>query len=79
MAVGFWFVGDRVARKAAREPNPPNKETIDNVTTDYLDPDIELRRIHAVRLEREPDERGQLMAAAFTENGRPVVLVLNTN
>jgi hypothetical protein len=59
--------------------NPPNKETIDNVTTDYLDPDIELRRIHAVRLEREADERGQLMAAAFTENGRPVVLVLNTN
>ena len=49
------------------------------VTTEYLDPDIDLRRIHAVRLEREPDERGQLMAAAFTENGRPVVLVLNTN
>ena len=49
------------------------------MTTEYLDPDIELRRIHAVRLEREPDERGRLMAAAFTENGRPVVLVLNTN
>jgi hypothetical protein len=49
------------------------------VTTDYLDPHIELRRIHAVRLEREPDERGRLMAAAFTENGFPVVLVLNAN
>ena len=49
------------------------------MTTDYVDPDIELRRIHALRLEREPDERGQLMAAAFTENGRPVMLVLNTN
>jgi len=49
------------------------------VTTEYVDPDIELRRIHAVRLESEPDERGQLMAAAFTESGRPVVLVLNTN
>jgi hypothetical protein len=49
------------------------------VTTDYVDPDIELRRIHAVKLESEPDERGRLMAAAFTENGRPVVLVLNTN
>jgi hypothetical protein len=49
------------------------------VTTEYVDPDIELRRIHAVRLEREPDDRGQLMAAAFTENGRPVLLVLNIN
>jgi hypothetical protein len=51
----------------------------DTVTTDYADPHIELRRIHAVRLEREPDERGQLMAAAFTEHGLPVVLVLNAN
>jgi hypothetical protein len=49
------------------------------VTTDHLDPHIELRRIHAVRLEREPDERGQLMGVAFTENGRPMMLVLNTN
>jgi len=49
------------------------------VTTEYVDPDIELRRIHAVRVEREPDERGRLMAAAFTENGLPVVLVLSTN
>jgi len=49
------------------------------VTTEHLDPDIELRRIHAIRLERDPDERGRLMAAAFTENGLPVVLVLNTN
>jgi hypothetical protein len=49
------------------------------VTTDYVDPNIELRRIHAVRLEREPDERGRLMAAAFTENGLPVLLVLNSN
>ena len=65
----------------ARRPsaNPIEQEKTDTVTTDYLDPNIELRRIHAVKLEREPDERGQLMAAAFTENGRPVVLVLNTN
>ena len=49
------------------------------MTIENLDPDIELRRIHAVKLESEPDERGQLMAAAFTENGRPVLLVLNTN
>ena len=49
------------------------------MTTEHLDPDIELRRIHAIRLERDPDERGRLMAAAFTENGLPVVLVLNTN
>jgi hypothetical protein len=49
------------------------------VTTEYVDPDIELRCIHAVRLEREPDERGRLMAAAFTEHGLPVLLVLNTN
>ena len=49
------------------------------MTTEYLDPDIELRRIPAGSLEREPDERGRLMAAAFTEHGRPVVLVLNTN
>ena len=47
--------------------------------TEYVDPDIELRRIHALRLEREPDERGRLIAVAFTENGRPMVLVLNTN
>ena len=49
------------------------------MATEYIDPHIELRRIHAVRLEREPDERGRLMAAAFTENGLPVVLVLSTN
>ena len=49
------------------------------MTTDHRDPDIEFRRIHALRLEREPDERGRLMAAAFTENGLPVLLVLNTN
>ena len=58
---------------------PIDKEKANTVTTEYLDPDIELRRIHAVRLEREPDERGRLMAAAFTDNGLPVVLVLNTN
>ena len=51
----------------------------DTVTTDYADPHIELRRIHAVKIEREPDERGQLMAAAFTKHGLPVVLVLNAN
>ena len=49
------------------------------MTTDYLDPHIELRRIHAVRLETEPDERGRLMAAAFPEHGLPVVLLLNAN
>ena len=69
----------RPPRKAARGPTPSNKRRPDTVTTEYVDPDIELRRIHAVRLEREPDERGRLMAAAFTENGRPVVLVLDTN
>ncbi len=46
---------------------------------EYVDPNIELRRIHAVTLEREPDERGRLMAAAFTEHGLPVLLVLNAN
>ena len=60
-------------------PTPPNKRRPETVNTEYLDPDIELRRIHAVKLETEPDERGQLMAVAFTENGRPVMLVLNTN
>ena len=49
------------------------------MTTEYFDPNIELRRIHAMTLERAPDERGRLMAAAFTEHGLPVVLVLNTN
>ena len=49
------------------------------MTTENFDPEIKLRRIHAVALEREPDERGQLMAAAFTDDGRPVVLLLNTN
>lgn len=52
---------------------------INTVTIEYRDPDVELRRIHALRLEREPHERGRLLAAAFTENGRPMVLVLNTN
>ena len=47
--------------------------------TENIDPEIELRRIHALVLEREPDERGQLMAAAFTEHGLPMVVVLNTN
>jgi hypothetical protein len=64
---------------AARAPNSSTKEKTDTVITDYLDPDIDLRRIQTVRLEREPDERGRLMAAAFTEHGRPMVLVLNTN
>ena len=78
MAVGFWFVGDLpLARRP--EPHPSNKVKINTVTTEYLDPDIDLRRIHAVKLEREPDERGRLMAAAFTEHGCPVVLALNTN
>ncbi len=49
------------------------------MTTDYRDPHIELRRIHALKLEREPDERGRLMAAAFTKHGLPVLLVLNAN
>ena len=49
------------------------------MSIDYVDPNIELRRIRAVRLEREPDERGRLMAAAFTEHGLPVLLVLNAN
>ena len=66
-------------RRQGAEGQPIEPEKTDTVTTEYPDPEIELRRIHAVRLEREPDERGQLMAAAFTENGLPVVLVLNTN
>jgi translation initiation factor 2B subunit (eIF-2B alpha/beta/delta family) len=49
------------------------------VTTENIDPEVELRRIHALVLEREPDERGRLMAPAFTEHGLPVVLVLNAN
>jgi hypothetical protein len=49
------------------------------VRTENIDPETELRRIHMVRLEREPDERGRLMGAAFTENGLPVILVLNLN
>jgi hypothetical protein len=81
MDVGFCIVGDRpqATCKAAPRANPIDQEKTNTVTTEYVDPDIELRRIHTVRLEREPDERGRLMAAAFTENGRPVVLVLNTN
>lgn len=49
------------------------------MTTDYVDPNIELRRIHSLTLEKEPDERGRLMAAAFTKHGLPVLLTLNTN
>ena len=49
------------------------------MTTENVDPEINLQRIHAIALERKPDERGLLMAAAFTEDGRPVVLHLNTN
>jgi hypothetical protein len=30
-------------------------------------------------VERRPDERGQLMGAAFTVHGHPIVLVLNAN
>jgi hypothetical protein len=66
-------------RQGGPRAYPSTKEKTNTVTTEYLDPDIELRRIHAVRVERDPDDRGRLMAAAFTENGRPVVLVLNTN
>jgi len=49
------------------------------VTIEYVDPNIELRRIHSLTLEKEPDERGRLMAAAFTKHGLPVLLTLNTN
>jgi hypothetical protein len=49
------------------------------VPIENIDPETELRLIHALALEREPDERGQLMAAAFTTCGRPMMLVLNTN
>lgn len=51
----------------------------DTLNTENIDPETELRRIRAVLLEKEPDERGQLMGAAFTANGHPVMLVLNTN
>ena len=56
-----------------------NPRETDTVKTDYTDPETDLRRIHRLMLEAEPDERGQLMGAAFTENGRPMILVLNTN
>jgi hypothetical protein len=79
MAVGFLFVSDRPLTRRPESQIPSNEKKINTVTTEHLDPDIELRRIHAVRLERDPDERGRLMAAAFAENGLPVVLVLNTN
>ena len=47
--------------------------------TENIDPETDLRPIHAVALEREPDERGRLMGAAFAENGFPMLLVLNVN
>jgi hypothetical protein len=62
------------AREPTREPEKTN-----TVTTENIDPEVDLRRIHAWAMERDPDERGRLMAAAFTENGRPMVVVLNTN
>jgi hypothetical protein len=49
------------------------------VPTENIDPETELRLIHAVAVERQPDERGQLMGAAFTVHGHPFLLVLNTN
>jgi hypothetical protein len=49
------------------------------VPTENIDPETELRLIHAVALEREPDERGQLMGAAFTVHGIPMLLAFNTN
>jgi len=44
-----------------------------------IDPNIELRPLSAVAVERDADERGLLIAAAFTDDGRPVVLNLNLN
>ncbi len=61
-----------------RQPRPRTREP-DTLTTENIDPEIELRRIRAVVLESESDERGQLMAAAFTEKGLPMVVVLNVN
>jgi hypothetical protein len=49
------------------------------VPTENIDPETQLQLIHALALEREPDERGQLMAAAFTTHGHPMMLVLNAN
>ena len=77
MHIGFCLGEARETPGASSQLIRTRKDPI--VPTDYIDPDIELRRIHTMRLEREPDERGQLMGAAFTENGRPVMLVLNTN
>ena len=77
---GFCFCdAAQPPAKAARGPDPRTPRETDTVTTENIDPEIELRRIHALMLEREPDERGQLMGAAFTENGRPMIIVLNAN
>ena len=65
-------------RPAAAALITPTKEP-DTVPTENIDPETDLRPIHAVALEREPDERGQLMGAAFTENGMPMLLALNVN
>jgi hypothetical protein len=46
------------------------------VTTEYVDPDIELRRIHAVRLEREPDERGQCCLRSVGRGSSPTVPIV---
>ena len=79
MGAGFSFYDaaqppDRVARA-----EPANPTETDSVNTEYIDPEIELRRIHRLVLEAEPDERGHLVGAAFTENGRPMIIVLNVN
>ena len=55
------------------------RERPTNVTTENIDPEIELQRFHRVKMEAEPDERGHLVGAAFTENGRPMIIVLNVN
>ena len=75
MDVGFC-IGEADGDPTAQ---PIEQEKTNTVTTENVDPEIELRPIHAMSIEREPDERGQLVAAAFTANGRPMVLVLNTN
>ena len=67
-------------RPAPNRPSSrPRPKDATNVPTENIDPETELRLIHAMALERGPDERGRLMAAAFTTNGHPMMLVLNTN
>ena len=78
MDVGFC-IDEAGTRGGPLESQPPEPEKTNPVTTENIDPEIGLRPICALVLESEADERGQLITVAFTKNGLPMVVVLNTN